>query len=85
MQTSRQSRAKKAASRPPRLPRHSPLPKEDIKVVLRPREGLNITKVSQACLRDGVLRATGLSYDEVVEDLLSSWPAPPVWSVQVNT
>lgn len=74
-QTSRQSRAKKAASRRPRLPRQPPLPKEDIKVVLRPHEGLDITKVSQASLRDGVLRATGISYDEEVEDLLRINPA----------
>ncbi|XP_077558194.1 uncharacterized protein LOC144173813 [Haemaphysalis longicornis] len=73
--TSRNSRAKKAASRQPRLPRQPALPKEDIKVVLRPREGLDITKVSQACLRDGVLRATGLSCNEAAEDLLRINPA----------
>lgn len=73
--TNRQSRAEKQTSRQPRLPRQPPLPKEDIKIVLRPREGLDITKISHAELRDGVLRATGLGYDEAAEDLLRINPA----------
>ncbi|KAG0434366.1 hypothetical protein HPB47_019156 [Ixodes persulcatus] len=73
--TNRQSRAEKQTSRQPRLPRQPPLPKEDIKIVLRPREGLDITKMSHAELRDGVLRATGLGYDEAAEDLLRINPA----------
>ncbi|KAM7300090.1 hypothetical protein ISCGN_020654 [Ixodes scapularis] len=68
--TNRQPRAEKQTIRKPRLPRQRPLPKEDIKIVLRPREGLDITKISHAELRDRVLRATGLGYDEVAEDLL---------------
>ncbi|CAN7937967.1 unnamed protein product [Ixodes hexagonus] len=72
----RQSRAKKQTSRQPRLPHQPPLPKEDIKIVLRPREGLDdITKISHAGLRDGVLRATGLGYEEAAEDLLRINPA----------
>ncbi|KAG0425386.1 hypothetical protein HPB47_027444 [Ixodes persulcatus] len=48
----------------------SPLSKEDINIVLRPREGLDITKISHAELRDGVLRATSLGCDEAADDLL---------------
>ncbi|KAG0422622.1 hypothetical protein HPB47_001561 [Ixodes persulcatus] len=65
----------KETSRQPRLPRQPPLPKEDIKTVLRSREGLDITKLSHAELRDGVLRATGLGYDKAVEHLLRINPA----------
>ncbi|KAM7315714.1 hypothetical protein ISCGN_005497 [Ixodes scapularis] len=73
--TYRQPRAEKQTIRKPRLPRQPPLPKEDIKIVLRQREGLDITKISHAELRDGVLRATGLGYDEAAEDLLRINPA----------
>ncbi|KAH9364439.1 hypothetical protein HPB48_016653 [Haemaphysalis longicornis] len=58
------------AQRLQRLPHQPPLPSEDIKTVLRPPEGLDITKISQAGLRDGVLRATGISYDEAADDIL---------------
>ncbi|KAG0416217.1 hypothetical protein HPB47_006604 [Ixodes persulcatus] len=73
--TNRQSRAKKQTSRQPRLLHQPPLPKGDIKTVLRPREGLNITKISHAGLCDGVLRATGLSYDKAAKDLFRINPA----------
>lgn len=70
MQSSRPSRAKKAASEPPRVPRNSPLTKGDMDVLLCPREGLDITKVRHASLSDGVLRAIGLSYNKEAEDLI---------------
>lgn len=73
--TNRQSYAKKQTSRQPRLPHQPPLPKEDIKIVLRPQEGLDITKISHAGLRDGVLRATGIGYEEAAEDILRINPA----------
>ncbi|KAG0421412.1 hypothetical protein HPB47_002672 [Ixodes persulcatus] len=46
------------------------LPREDIKVILRPREGLDVTKVSSARLRDGVFCAIGLKDQEAEGDLL---------------
>ncbi|KAG0436510.1 hypothetical protein HPB47_017907 [Ixodes persulcatus] len=46
------------------------LPREDIKVILRPREGLDVTKVSSAKLRDGVFCAIGLKEQEAEGDLL---------------
>ncbi|KAG0416384.1 hypothetical protein HPB47_006464, partial [Ixodes persulcatus] len=46
------------------------LPREDIKVILRPREGLDVTKVSSARLRDGVFCAIGLKEQEAEGDLL---------------
>ncbi|KAG0419275.1 hypothetical protein HPB47_004238 [Ixodes persulcatus] len=46
------------------------LPREDIKVILRPREGLDVTKVSSARPRDGVFCAIGLKEQEAEGDLL---------------
>ncbi|KAG0410373.1 hypothetical protein HPB47_012518 [Ixodes persulcatus] len=46
------------------------LPREDIKVILRPREGLDVTKVSSATLRDGVFCAIGLKEQDAEGDLL---------------
>lgn len=66
----RKPRALQPLRRQNRAPRQPHLPSEDIKIVLRPRTGLDVTKVSHAGLRDGVLRATGLTHDEAVEDLL---------------
>lgn len=51
----------------PQLPA---LPREDIKIILRPREGLDVTKVSSAGLRDGVFRAIRLAEQEAEGDLL---------------
>ncbi|KAH9372785.1 hypothetical protein HPB48_014387 [Haemaphysalis longicornis] len=42
---------------------------DDIKVVLRPREALDITKIRQSGLRDVVLRSAGRTYDEASEDI----------------
>ncbi|KAH9369022.1 hypothetical protein HPB48_002632 [Haemaphysalis longicornis] len=49
------------------LPR---LPRDDVKVVIRPREGINVARVSDATLRDSVLQAAGLEPAEATEDLL---------------
>ncbi|XP_077544519.1 uncharacterized protein LOC144156311 [Haemaphysalis longicornis] len=68
--SSNTSRLNTQACRSQRLSRQPPLPSEDIKIVLRPREGLDITKISQAGLRDGVLRSAGISYDEAADDIL---------------
>ncbi|KAH9370986.1 hypothetical protein HPB48_019087 [Haemaphysalis longicornis] len=46
------------------------LPRGDIKVVIRPREGMNVARVSDATLRDRVLQAAGLEPAEATEDLL---------------
>ncbi|KAM7290262.1 hypothetical protein ISCGN_026909 [Ixodes scapularis] len=46
------------------------LPREDIKIILRPREGLDVTKVSSARLRDGVFCAIGLKEQDAEGDLL---------------
>ncbi|KAH9363023.1 hypothetical protein HPB48_014195 [Haemaphysalis longicornis] len=37
-----------------RTPRQAHLPKEDIKIMLRSREGLDLARISLAGLRDGV-------------------------------
>ncbi|KAH9370535.1 hypothetical protein HPB48_012523 [Haemaphysalis longicornis] len=50
------------------------LPQEDIKVVLRPRNGLDVSKVSEGLLRDTVLRAAGITATEAVDDILRSLP-----------
>lgn len=54
------SRSRQRQRKPPRPARQPQLPREDIKIVLRPREGLDVSKISQAMLRDGILRATKL-------------------------
>ncbi|KAH9364425.1 hypothetical protein HPB48_000162 [Haemaphysalis longicornis] len=43
------------------------LPKEDIKIVLRPRDGLNVSRISQALLKDGILRDAALRAEETTE------------------
>lgn len=53
----------------PQLPRKPQLPKEDIKIALRSRDGLNITKLSAAKIRDGVLRAAAVKIEDAEEDL----------------
>lgn len=53
-----------------RLPHQPLLPSEDIKIILRPLEGLDIGRISQASVRDGVLPATGISHDEAADDIL---------------
>lgn len=63
-------RAQQQLRRQQRMPFQPHLPKEDIKIVLRPREGLDVTKISFAGLRDGVLDATGLAHEEAEEDVL---------------
>ncbi|KAH9379314.1 hypothetical protein HPB48_012163 [Haemaphysalis longicornis] len=64
------SRAQQQLRRQKRMPRQPPLLKKHIKVVFRPRTGLDVTKVSNAGIRDGVLCVTGLSYEEAAEDLI---------------
>lgn len=68
--TNQRPRAQQQLRRQRRTPRQPHLPKEDIKIVLRPREGLDVTKMSLAGLRDGVLSATGLACEEAEEDVL---------------
>ncbi|KAH9361040.1 hypothetical protein HPB48_002902 [Haemaphysalis longicornis] len=40
------------------------LPREDIKIILRAREGLDVTKASSAGLRDGIFRVIGVAEQE---------------------
>ncbi|KAH6924028.1 hypothetical protein HPB50_010651 [Hyalomma asiaticum] len=44
------------------------LPKEDIKVIIRPKEGFNTAGYSVALIGDCILRAIGLKSEEVVMD-----------------
>lgn len=62
-----QQRPSRPTSKRPRCPR---LPRDDIKVVIRPREGMNVARVSEATLRDSVLQAAGLEPAAATEDLL---------------
>ncbi|KAH9362783.1 hypothetical protein HPB48_015254 [Haemaphysalis longicornis] len=43
---------------------------DNIKVVIRPRAGLNVARVSDATLRDSILLAAGLEPETATEDLL---------------
>lgn len=60
--------------RPQQRPRQPRLPKEDIKIVIRPRDGLNIAQVSDAQLRDSVLCAADIPPTPAAEDILRSNP-----------
>ncbi|KAH6924062.1 hypothetical protein HPB50_010980 [Hyalomma asiaticum] len=44
------------------------LPKEDIKVIIRPKDGFNTAGCSVAQIGDCILRAIGLKSEEVVKD-----------------
>ncbi|KAH9367657.1 hypothetical protein HPB48_020384 [Haemaphysalis longicornis] len=58
-------------SRRPRCPK---LPRDDIEVVIRPRDGFNVARVSDATLRDSILLAAGLEPETATEDLLRANP-----------
>ncbi|KAH9361754.1 hypothetical protein HPB48_005093 [Haemaphysalis longicornis] len=53
-----------------RRPRLPALPREDIKIVIRPRDGLNTLRVSYAQLRDGVLRAAAVLTERAIQNIL---------------
>ncbi|KAH9380824.1 hypothetical protein HPB48_021355 [Haemaphysalis longicornis] len=56
-------------NRPIQRPRFPRLPKDDIKVVIRPRDGLNVARISEATLRDSILRAAGLEQELASTDI----------------
>ncbi|KAH7938310.1 hypothetical protein HPB49_022433 [Dermacentor silvarum] len=49
-------------------PKKPHLRKEDIKIIIRPRDGFNTARYSVAQIGDCILRATGLKPEEVVKD-----------------
>ncbi|KAL1444120.1 hypothetical protein MTO96_030043 [Rhipicephalus appendiculatus] len=49
-------------------PKKPHLPKEDIKVIIRPKDGFNTAGYSVAQIGDCILRATGLKAEDVVKD-----------------
>ncbi|KAH9380090.1 hypothetical protein HPB48_009913 [Haemaphysalis longicornis] len=56
-------------NRPIQRPRFPRLPKDDIKVVIRLRDGLNVARISEATLRDSILRAAGLEQELASTDI----------------
>lgn len=52
----------------PRIPRVCKLPENDIKIVIRLRDGFNATKVGEAQIRDAILASTGLTINDTEED-----------------
>ncbi|KAH9371704.1 hypothetical protein HPB48_012022 [Haemaphysalis longicornis] len=66
----------------PRLPA---LPREDIEIVIRPRDGLNTSRVSYAQLRDGVLRAAAVSTERASEDIFRLQPGQNILFVSTPT
>ncbi|XP_077528376.1 uncharacterized protein LOC144140039, partial [Haemaphysalis longicornis] len=69
-------------SQPPRAPQ---LPKEDIKIILRPRDGLNVKKLSDAQIRDAVFAAASVTRDEAEEDILRSNPTKNIVIISTPT
>ncbi|KAH7979442.1 hypothetical protein HPB49_009427 [Dermacentor silvarum] len=63
-----QRRALRNIKRMNTTPKRPPLPKEDIKIIIRPRDSFNTARYSVAQIGDGILRATGLKPEEVVKD-----------------
>ncbi|KAH6940596.1 hypothetical protein HPB50_002919 [Hyalomma asiaticum] len=53
-------------------PKKPHLPKEDIMVIMRPKDGFNTAGYSVARIGDCILRATGLKPDELVKDFAST-------------
>ncbi|KAG0427691.1 hypothetical protein HPB47_025276 [Ixodes persulcatus] len=49
------------ARRPAKAPRQPQLPAEDLKVILRLRGGFDAAQLRTVAVRDGVLRAAGIS------------------------
>ncbi|XP_040357396.2 uncharacterized protein LOC121046807 [Ixodes scapularis] len=60
------------STKKPQVPRQPQLPREDIKIIVRPRGGLNISKLSDALIRDGVLRAATVTIAEAEDDIYRS-------------
>ncbi|KAH7945010.1 hypothetical protein HPB49_004747 [Dermacentor silvarum] len=54
----------------PQAPRLPELPKDDIKIILRPKEGLNVSKTSHLSLRDSILNAAGIHFNDAIIDTL---------------
>ncbi|KAH9371885.1 hypothetical protein HPB48_019329 [Haemaphysalis longicornis] len=63
------------SSRQPRKPIRPPqLPREHLKIIIRPRNGLDVTKAGMAELRDAILRAAVLQTNEAREDIMRTNP-----------
>lgn len=56
--------------KPPRKPRQPDLPKEDIKIILRPRHGLDVSRTSHVLLRDCIIAAAKIDPKEADEDTM---------------
>ncbi|XP_075534351.1 uncharacterized protein LOC142568178 [Dermacentor variabilis] len=56
----------------PRAPRQPRLPKNDIKIVIRPRDGFNVSKLGDAQIRDSILQITGITTKEAEDDIYRS-------------
>ncbi|KAG0427807.1 hypothetical protein HPB47_025169 [Ixodes persulcatus] len=65
------TKANKEKNKTP-LPPH--LPREDLKIVVRPRNGLNVSELSEAQLRDCIARATGIEPEQAADDILRASP-----------
>ncbi|KAH7949105.1 hypothetical protein HPB49_005160 [Dermacentor silvarum] len=55
--------------RRPRAPRQPRLPKNDIKIVILPRDGFNVSQLGDAQIRDSILQITGITTEEAEEDI----------------
>lgn len=55
---------------PPKKPRQPGLPKEDIKIILRPKQGLDVARTSQVLLRDCIIAAANIDPTDADEDTM---------------
>ncbi|KAH6931297.1 hypothetical protein HPB50_023496 [Hyalomma asiaticum] len=58
-----------SSQRPARKPRQPRLPDNHVKVVIRPRDGLNLSKMGEAQVRDAILREVDLNATLLKEDI----------------
>ncbi|KAH7933090.1 hypothetical protein HPB49_007952 [Dermacentor silvarum] len=56
----------------PKPPQQPQLPTEDIKIIVRPRDGLNVSKLSDAQIRDEVLQAAAVPIAEAEDYIYRS-------------
>ncbi|KAH6923655.1 hypothetical protein HPB50_004395 [Hyalomma asiaticum] len=58
-----------SSQRPARKPRQPRLPDNHVKVLIRPRDGLNLSKMGEAQVRDAILREVDLNATLLKEDI----------------
>lgn len=67
------------------LPRAPQLPKEHIKIILSPRDGLDVKKLSDTHIRDAVFTAADIAPRKAEEDILQTNPTKNIVIISTPT